>query len=98
MARKGADALRPHRVPLVRHRGRANLVLLERLLDLLQVREQADVGRDLVRGRAERGERAEDVDVDLARVGLSGDGVRVLETRELGDEVVELFDLRGGGR
>ena len=77
--RERAHALGPHRVPLVRHRGRPDLRALERLLDLLEVREQAQVRRDLVRGRTEARERREHVDVDLARVRLGGDGVRVAE-------------------
>lgn len=44
-------------------------------------------------GGAERGEGAKDVNVDLAGVGLSGDGVGLGEARELGDESVELLDL-----
>ena len=45
----------------------------------LEVGEEPEVGRELVRGRAEAGERREDVDVDLARVGLRGDRIGVLE-------------------
>jgi len=46
-----------------------------------------------VRGRAERGERAKDVAVDLARVGLAGDRVGVREAEELGHAGVEGLDL-----
>ena len=91
---EGAHAFAAHRVSLVRHRTASNLVLLERLLDLLEVREETNVGRDLVCGRSERGEGSEDVDVDLARVGLAGDGVGAGEAGELGDESVELLNLR----
>lgn len=91
--REGADPLTPHGVSLVRHRTAPNLVLLERLLDLLQVGEQPDVGCDLVCRRGERGEGGEDVDVDLARVRLASDGVGILEARELGNERVERLDL-----
>ena len=93
MTSERANTLRPHRVALVRHGRGTDLVLLERFLDLLEVGEETDVGRDLVGSGTERGERAEDVDIDLARVGLAGDGVGVLKARELGDEAVELFDL-----
>lgn len=101
---------------------RSNLVLLEGLLDLLEVGEQADwnvpegesgvsvarsacrasegglrggrtVGRNLVGGRAERGERAKDIAVDLARVRLAGDGVGVREAEELSHALVEGLDL-----
>ena len=46
----------------------------------LEVGEEPEVGRELVRGGAEARERGEDVDVDLTRVGLGGDGVSVVET------------------
>ena len=53
--------------------------LLERLLHLLQVRQVADVAGDALRGRAEGGESVGDAQVDLAGVGLGGDGVDAAE-------------------
>lgn len=44
-------------------------------------------------GGTERGKGAEDIGVDLTRVGLAGDGVGVAEARELGDALVEGLDL-----
>lgn len=93
VARERAQALATHGVALVRHGGRADLVLLERLLDLLQVGEQTDVGGHLVDGGTERGKGAEDIGVDLTRVGLASDGVGVAEARELSDALVESLDL-----
>ena len=93
MPRQRADSLGTHGVALVRHRRRADLRALERLLDLLQVRHQAQVRRDLVRGGAKAREGCERVDVDLARVCLRRDGVRILEAGELRDKLVELLDL-----
>ena len=93
MPRERAHALGAHGIALVRHRGRPDLRRLERLLDLLQVCEETEVRRELVRGRTEGGERREDVDVDLARVGLRGDRVGVGEAREGGQSAVEFFDL-----
>ena len=91
--RERADPLGPHGVALVRHRGRPDLRRLERLLDLLQVREQAEVRRELVGRCAKRGERGEHVDVDLARVSLRGDRVCVGKPRKCGDSAVQLLDL-----
>ena len=91
--RQRADTFTSHRVPLVRHGTRSDLVLLEGLLDLLEVREQSDVGRDLVRGGSEGREGTENVNVDLARVGLARDRVGVLEAREFRNELVEFLDL-----
>ena len=48
VARERADALGAHRVALVGHRGGADLRLLERLLELALVLEQAQVRADLV--------------------------------------------------
>lgn len=93
MPRQRTHSLASHRVALVRHRATSNLILLEGLLDLLEVGEQADIGRNLVRGGGERGEWTENVDIDLARVSLTGNGVRLSEARQLGDEFVELFHL-----
>jgi hypothetical protein len=94
MPGEGANALATHGVALVGHGGGSNLVLLERLLELLEVGEETNVGGDFVGSGAERGEGAEDVNVDLARVGLSSEGVGLGEARELGDESVKLLDLR----
>lgn len=93
VARKRAGTLRAHGVTLVGHGRRADLVLLEGLLDLLEVGEETDVGGHLVDGRAERGEGREDVGVNLARVGLASNGVGVGEAEELGDALVEGLDL-----
>lgn len=90
---EGADALATHRVALVGHSRGSNLVLLEWLLKLLEVGQETDVGGDLVSSSAERCEGAENVNVDLARVGLSGDRVGLGEARELGHESVKLLNL-----
>lgn len=100
--RQGADTLASHGVPLVRHRTRTDLVLLEGFLDLFEVREQSNVGSDFVSGSTEGSEGSENVNVDLAGVGLTSDRIGVLEPRELRNEFVELFDLKefgiSGGR
>lgn len=93
VARERAHALAPHRVPLVGHRARADLRRLKRLLDLLQVGEQPQVRRHLVRGRAEACQRCERVHVDLARVCLRRDWVRMLEAAQLRHARVERLDL-----
>ena len=78
MSGETADTLGAHGVALVRHGGAADLVRLERFLDLLQVRQQPKVGANLVRGRAEGSKSSEDVGVDFARVcpddAFSGSG------------------------
>lgn len=51
------------------------------------------MGTDEFAGRAESGESLEDVDVDLSGVGLRGYRVGVVESRELGDQFIELFDF-----
>ena len=71
-----ADALGAHRVALVRHRRRADLLALERLLDLAERLQQAHVARELRRARGDAGDDAEHLRVELARVGLAGDGER----------------------
>ena len=55
--RQPGRALAAHRVALVRHRAGADLLLLERLLDLLQPREEADVVAELVHARRDARQR-----------------------------------------
>ena len=49
MTRQRIDAFRAHRIPLERHGGRADLVLLERLFDLVQMLEETHVVSELRR-------------------------------------------------
>ena len=93
VARERAETLRTHRVALVRHGRRADLVLLEGLLNLLEVGKETDVGGHLVHRGAERREGGEDIGVNLTRVGLATDGVGVREAKELSDALVESLDL-----
>lgn len=53
--------------------------LLEGLLDLLQVRKVTNVTSDALGGGAEGGEGVGDAQVDLAGVGLGGNGVDAAE-------------------
>ena len=92
-ARERVHPLALHRVALVRHRGRADLLLPERLLDLLEVLEEPDVVRELGRRRREARERREDERVLLARVRLARDQEAVREAGLLGDEPVEALGL-----
>jgi hypothetical protein len=46
-----------------------------------------------VSGSSEGSEGTENVDVDLAGVSLSSDGVGVLESGEFGDELIKFLDL-----
>ena len=93
MPSEAAHPLASHRVPLVRHRTAPNLVLLKWLLDLFQVCQQPQVRGHLVRGCTQTREGLEDVDVDLAGIGLGRNGVRVWEPAEFGDARIELLDL-----
>ncbi|KAG5462012.1 MAG: hypothetical protein BJ554DRAFT_5708 [Olpidium bornovanus] len=89
MSRQSAHALTPHGVPLVRHGRAADLLLLIWLLHLLQMRQKAQVGRDLVRRGAERTQSAEDVRVDFAAVCLARYRIRVRKSGHSRDEPVE---------
>ena len=91
---KGSDTLRTHRVPLVRHRAGTDLVLLERLLDLLHVLEHTDVVRELMGGLGDAGEHAEHAEIDLTAVGLTGYRIAGRKAHLLCDHLVELTALR----
>ena len=92
--RERVDALGAHRVPLVRHRARPDLLLLERLLDLAERLQHPHVARELRRARRDPRDDAEHLRVDLARVRLAGDGQGRVESHRRGDPAVELAHLR----
>ena len=69
-----ADALGAHRVALVGHRRGADLLGLERLLQLALVGQQPQVRAEPVGALADARQRGEHLGVDLARVGLARDG------------------------
>ena len=87
-----AKTLAPHGVALVSHGGRANLVSLERLLKLLEHSEMPDVATDTLGSATKRTKSVQDVDIDLARVGLRRANLGLVEAGLLGDELVELLD------
>ena len=76
--KRASDAMRSraHRIPLVRHRRRADLLRLERLFDLADRLQHAQVAAELHRARRDAGDDAEHLRVELARVRLSRDGNR----------------------
>jgi hypothetical protein len=59
----------------------------------LQVREQPDIGRNLVRRGAEACQGRQDIDVNFARVGLGRNRIGVAETREFGDQRIQFLDF-----
>ena len=93
VARQCADTLGAHRVALVRHSGRADLVLLERLLYFLQVLQQTQVGCELGSGFCDTGERCERLRVDLAGVGLAGDRNHACKAEIIGNALLQLLNL-----
>jgi len=93
MASQGASTLAAHGVTLVSHCGASDLILLERLLDLLQVGQETDIGGNLVDGGTERGHGHQDIDINLARVGLASDGVVLLESGKLGNALIQILNL-----
>ena len=89
-----ADALAAHGVALVRHGGRADLLVLERLFDLPVMLQQADIRRHAARALADGGQDVQDPAVELARIGLPADRVAAVKA-ELGRDLpVHLVDLR----
>eukprot|EP00123_Amoebidium_parasiticum_P016962 comp23659_c0_seq1/m.40437 comp23659_c0_seq1/g.40437 ORF comp23659_c0_seq1/g.40437 comp23659_c0_seq1/m.40437 type:complete len:308 (+) comp23659_c0_seq1:179-1102(+) len=88
-----ADALRAHGVALVGHSRRADLILLEGLLNLLEGRKQADVGGNLMHGGTQAAQHRQDVVVDLAAVGLPSDDVGTLKPGHLRHQTVKLLNL-----
>ena len=69
-----AHALAAHGVALIGHRGGADLLGLKRLVQLAQVREKAHIRRHLGGALRNAGENVHHERIELARIGLSGDG------------------------
>ena len=93
VARQCTDTLRAHRIALVRHSGRADLVLLERLLYFLQVLQQTQVGCELGSGFCDTGQRCKGLRVDLAGVGLTGDRNHACKAEIVGNALLQLLNL-----
>ena len=61
--------------------------------DYLEIGEEAEICRNFVRRRSERSQWGEDINVDLARIRLRRDWVRVRETRHLCNQSIEFLHL-----
>ena len=59
----------------------------------LKISKEAQVGRQLVCGRTEAGQRRQSVDVDFPRVRLRGHWVSIRETAQRRHEFIQLLDL-----
>src|SRR5207237_1751922 len=62
-------------------------------LERVEVGQQANVIAELVNGSGNAGEGADDLRIDLPRIGLAGHGERMVETESARDKPVELLDL-----
>ena len=59
----------------------------------LEISKEAQVGRQLVCGRTEAGQRRQNVNIDFSRVRLRRHGVRIAESRQGGDPAIKLLYL-----
>lgn len=78
---------------ITHHGTAANLVLLERLLNLLEHGKVTNVNTDTLAGGTERAQSVANVHIDLARVGLTGDDECGAEASLLGDKLIQLLNL-----
>src|SRR2546423_602059 len=69
-ARERIDSLAPHRISFICHGRRADLLFLERLLDLAHGLQDAQIARELGGAGGDAGNSAQDLRVELARVSL----------------------------
>ena len=88
-----ADAFAAHRVPLVGHGRRADLVLFKGLFDFLAMLQQSQVGGRLVGTLGHSRQHGEHLGIDLPRVGLASDGVGAVEADLLAHELFQVLDL-----
>ena len=91
--RQPVDPLGPHRIPLVGHRARADLLALERLQHLVLVLQQAQVVGDLGAPLGHPAQEVEHLRVLLPRVGLSGHGEAGVEPHPPHEAPLELPHL-----
>ena len=68
------------------------MIRLERLIDLLAMGQQAQIGAELVCGLPQAGQGIENLAIDFARVGLAGDGVDRVEAHLAGDQLIQAAD------
>ena len=94
VTRQRADALAAHGVALIGHRGGADLAVLEGLLELTVVLQQADVVCHAVQALGDGGQGVQDAAVHLAGVGLAADVIAAVEAEGGGEAAVHLVDLR----
>mmetsp|Transcript_28981 Transcript_28981/g.61717 ORF Transcript_28981/g.61717 Transcript_28981/m.61717 type:complete len:331 (-) Transcript_28981:270-1262(-) len=85
--------LRPHGIALVRHGRTSNLILGERFLHLLQIREQSNVAAHFVRRLRNAAQQAQHVVIDLARVSLSANGNTLVEPHLTANLLIQRLDL-----
>ncbi len=93
VARQRTHALAAHRVALVGHRRGTDLLALERLVEFLQMRKQAKIGRHLRRALRDAAQNVQHKRVHLAGVRLSGNRHARFETHLARDQPLERPNL-----
>jgi len=93
VTRKRANTLTSHGVSLVSHGRRTNLGLLKGLLNLLEVSKQTDISSKLVSRDTKGSQGAQNVNVNLSRVGLASARVSVVKAQKLNNTGIKLLNL-----
>ena len=93
-SRERADAFATHGVAFIGHGARTDLVLFKGFFQLFLMSEDAQVGREFVSALGDAREGVENLSVEFARIGLTGDGERLVESDFFADFLFELSDFR----
>ena len=93
-ATQAAHALGSHRIPLVGHRRRADLLRFKRLFELAPGGGQPQVIARLVHRLGDAGKSRDHLRIDLARIGLARHLVGTVKAELHRHELVEPADLR----
>ena len=93
IAAQGADAFAAHGIALIGHGGRADLAVLERLLHLPVVLQQADVVGHAIGALGDTAETVEDPAVHFPGIGLAAHGEALRKAEPGGNAAVHLVDL-----
>ena len=93
IVRQRSHALAAHRIALVRHGAGADLALFKRLLNFLEVLEQANVIGEFMRALRDGAQHAEHTEIIFAGICLRGHRVAGVIAHLFRDQLIELLDF-----
>ena len=90
---ESTDTLATHGVALVRHRGRADLILFKRLFDFLHVLQNTDIVGEFISALCDLREYAQNIIIHLTGIGLTGNTVHLVVSHFGDDTILQFLHL-----